>query len=85
MVCVNNNILDKPVALITASADGQQGHTQLRLIMQTLGAQLSGETELIVPGIKGKFDDCGNIKDTELVTALAGLGTALQKLIRLTS
>lgn len=81
--CVSTTVfLDKPVALITASADGRQGHAQLRLIMHTLGAKLSGETELIVPGIKGKFDEQGGIKDKELLTALASLGTALSELIR---
>lgn len=74
---------NKPVALITASADGQQGHTQLKLIMHTLGAKLSDETELIIPGIKGKFDDQGNIKDAALITALTRFETALRKLIEL--
>lgn len=81
--CVSTTIfLDKPVVLITASADGQQGHTQLRLIMQTLGARLSGETELIIPGIKGKFDDQGGLQDKELITTLIGLGTRLLKVIK---
>lgn len=80
--CVSTTLfLDKPVALITASADGQQGHAQLRLIMQTLGARLSGETELIIPGIKGKFDEWGMIKDNELLKSLTGLGSALRELI----
>ncbi|WP_316792613.1 NADPH-dependent FMN reductase [Pedobacter frigoris] len=81
--CVSTTIfLDKPVVLITASADGQQGHTQLRLIMQTLGARLSDETELIIPGIKGKFDEQDGIKDKELITALTSLGIALCELIK---
>lgn len=81
--CVSTTVfLDKPVVLITASADGQQGHAQLRLIMQTLGAKLSGETELIIPGIKGKFDEQGGVKDNEIITALTRLGTALSELIR---
>jgi chromate reductase len=82
--CVSTTIfLDKPVVLITASADGQQGHNQLRLIMQTLGARLSDETELIIPGIKGKFDDQGVLKDKEIITALTDLGTMLHKAIKL--
>ena len=74
--------LNKPVAFITASADGQRGHTELRLIMQTLGARLSGGIELIIPGIKSKLDDKGWLKDTELVTALTGVGSALQEVIK---
>jgi chromate reductase len=82
--CVSTTIfMDKPVVLITASADGQHGHSQLRLIMQTLGARLSGETELIIPGIKGKFDDQGRLKDKELITTLTSLGTVLRKVIKL--
>ncbi|MBE9600713.1 NADPH-dependent FMN reductase [Pedobacter sp. MC2016-24] len=80
--CVSTTVfLDKPVALITASADGQQGHAQLRLIMETLGARLSEGTELIIPGIKGKFDEGGVLNDNELLISLMGLGSALRESI----
>lgn len=56
--CVATTIFSgKPVAIITASANGEKGHTALRLIMETLGAKLTAQTMLLIKGIKGKIDD----------------------------
>jgi len=60
----------KPLGLITASANGQKGHTELQLIMQTLMASFTPGTTLLIPGIKGKVDAQGTITDTATIEAL---------------
>lgn len=73
--CVSTTIfLNKKAGLITASASGEMGHEQLLLIMKTLDAKFSANTQVLIQGIRGKISEEGKIinKDTE---------TALQKFI----
>jgi len=60
----------KPIGLITASSSGEKGHEELKLIMRTVETKFTEETTLLINGIKGKFDDAGNIKDRETITRL---------------
>lgn len=63
--CVATTVFsDKPLGLITASANGQKGHEELQLIMKTVMAKFTEETTLLISGIKGKIDQDGNILDT---------------------
>ncbi|TGM38023.1 NADPH-dependent FMN reductase [Leptospira biflexa] len=59
---------DKPVALITAASVGEKAHESLLLVLKTIGAQLSENTNLLVSGVKGKVSLDGQITDrpTEL-------------------
>jgi len=76
--CVATTIwLDKPVGIVTASADGQKGHEELQLLLQTLGASLDPATSLHVRGIKGKIDDKGNITHEATREALATFAASL--------
>lgn len=60
--CVATTIFsNKPLGIITASAHGQKGHEELKLIMNTLQARFDEETTLLIQGIKGKVDTAGNI------------------------
>ena len=58
--CVSTTILsDKPAGLITASASGEKGHEELKLIFETLQAKYIEETALLISGVKGKIrPDC---------------------------
>jgi chromate reductase, NAD(P)H dehydrogenase (quinone) len=56
--CVSTVIFsEKSVALITASASGAKAHESLRLVMQTIGADVREETALLIQGAKGKVND----------------------------
>jgi chromate reductase len=50
---------DKPTGLITASASGEKGHEELKLIMRTIMAKFTDETTLLIQGVKGKINDEG--------------------------
>lgn len=69
--CVATTIFDKkPTGLITASASGQKGHEELKLIMQTLMANFKDSTTLLIPGIKGKINQQGEITDPKTIEDL---------------
>lgn len=60
--CVATTVFEnKPLAIITASANGQKGHEELQLIMQTVMAKFTRETCLLIQGIKGKINDAGEL------------------------
>lgn len=69
--CVSTTIFSqKKVGLITASASGEKAQGELALIMKTVEAKFSNETELLIQGIRGKVDDVGNITDNETLIKL---------------
>lgn len=54
--CVSTTVFsDKPCGLITASAQGEKGHEELKLILKTLMARFTSETTLLISGAKGKI------------------------------
>ena len=69
--CVSTTVFsDKPVGLITASADGKKAHQELQLIMKTILTKFSEETTLLIQGIKGKINEMGIITDSKTEDAL---------------
>jgi len=80
--CIATTVFsDKPTGLITASASGQKGHEQLQLIMKTAMAAFTDETCLLIQGIKGKFDEQGNVTDMETQPQLECFIEAFIKLV----
>lgn len=72
--------LDKPTGLITASAQGEKGHEQLKLIMQSIGAQFNDETQLLISGIRAKMDSEGNLVHEETKEKLTVFLQAFEKM-----
>lgn len=69
--CVATTIFtDKPLGIITASANGQKGHEELQLIMKTVMAKFSASTTWLIPGIKGKINERGEISDRKTLQEL---------------
>lgn len=65
----SGEFIDKPVALITASSQGQYGHAALLLILGAISANVIHEASLLISFIRAKLDDSG-IKDPETTTRL---------------
>lgn len=58
--CVSTTVFsEKPVAVVTASANGEKGHEELIMILKTLGARAEDRHQLLIKGIKGKFNANG--------------------------
>jgi len=60
--CVATTIFsEKPLAIITASADGRRGHEELQLIMKTLMANFTEATTFLIQGVRGQVNEKGEI------------------------
>jgi len=71
--CVSSTVFaEKPTGIVTASANGLKGHEELQLIMKTLMAKFNSSSTLLIQGVKGKFDELGNIIDPETSRHLEG-------------
>ena len=80
--CVSTTVFSgKPVGLITASASGEKAHEALQLIMKTVMAKFTEETTLLIPGIKGKINERGEIRDEQTKQALERFFGAFQTLV----
>ncbi|ATP55728.1 FMN reductase [Pedobacter ginsengisoli] len=80
--CVATTIfMDKPVGIITASANGVQGHEQLKLILNTLGAKMNEDAQLLINGIKSKFDSQGQLLDPGIIQKLAQFAGGFKMLL----
>jgi len=78
--CVSSTVFsNKPVGLITASANGQRGHEELKLIMKTIEAVVTEPMTLLISGIKGKIDKNGNVVDGFTKDALLKIIDAISK------
>lgn len=76
---------DKPVGLVTASASGIMGHEELKLVMKTIQANFNDDTQLLISGIKGKFDADGNLKHAETLEKLRHFAAAFDNLLKANS
>jgi len=81
--CVSTTVFsDKPIGIVTASASGEKGHEELKLIMKTVQAKFTDETTLLIQGAKGKFDRNGKILDSKIEDGLKEFTKSFIKLIR---
>lgn len=82
--CVSTTVFsDKPIGIITASANGEKGHEELQLIMKTVMAKYTPETTLLIQGIKGKINDQGDITDDNLTHKIGGFVNSFVELVKL--
>ena len=80
--CVATTVFNnKPTGLITASGSGKQGHEELKLIMSTVMANFTDQTTLLIPGIKGKLDQQGQITDAKTMDDLDNFIKAFKSLV----
>jgi len=73
------DFVNKPLALITASSQGDKAHASFKQIFKALSADLTEETSLLISFIRAKLDSNGNIKDEATFIALQNLLTVFLK------
>jgi len=67
--------VNKPVALITASSQGEKGHESLQHILTAISATLHPSTTLLISFIRAKVKD-GKIIDEETKVLVADVVNA---------
>ncbi|MFD2871442.1 NADPH-dependent FMN reductase [Mucilaginibacter ximonensis] len=69
----SSSLVDKPVALITASLGGEYAHASLLLTLGALTAKLSDDTNLLIQFVRSKVAADGTITDKETIEGLNDL------------
>ena len=69
----------KPVALITAAAQGEKAHEALLLIMRTIEARFTPQTQLLIQGPRVKVNGQGTITDLPTLHKVEALMTAFAR------
>jgi NAD(P)H-dependent FMN reductase len=81
--CVSTTVFsDKPIGLITASASGEKGHEELKLIMETIQTDFTEDTTLLIKGIKSKVSQEGKITDEKTEFELRKLIKSFKELTK---
>jgi chromate reductase len=75
----SSTLVDKPVALITASSVGSNAHAALLLTLGALSANVIEGATLLIPFIRAKMDSEGNVTDE---TTKQGLEKVLSELLK---
>jgi NAD(P)H-dependent FMN reductase len=66
----SSSLVDKPVALITASLGGEHAHASLLLTLGALSANVIADASLIISFIRSKINADGNITDANTMKTL---------------
>ncbi|SKA03455.1 NADPH-dependent FMN reductase [Sediminibacterium ginsengisoli] len=66
----SGDLVNKPVALITASSSGDKAHASLLATLTALSASVAADHTLLIPFIRSKLDVNGHVKDPALSNAL---------------
>ncbi len=81
--CVSTTVFShKPIALITASANGEKGHAELKLIMETLQTLFTEDSTLLIQGIKSKVSREGTITDEKTESELQKVLKSFSELLK---
>jgi chromate reductase len=59
----SGEFVDKPVALITASSQGERGHAAMRLVLQAISARVEEQHQLLISAVRSQLHPEGTIKD----------------------
>ncbi|POY37999.1 flavoprotein [Solitalea longa] len=63
----SGELVEKPVALITASSQGEKGHAAMLNVLNALSTQTPPETTLLISFIRAKLNNKGELKDQALL------------------
>ncbi|MEN0055857.1 MAG: NAD(P)H-dependent oxidoreductase [Mucilaginibacter sp.] len=79
----SSSLVDKPVALITASSSGQYAHPSLLLTLGALSAKLTDGANLLISFIRSRMAPDGSLTDTETKNNLkVVMNTLLNQLLK---
>jgi chromate reductase len=77
----SGSLVDKPLALITASTGGENAHAALLLILGALSANVLKDATLLISFIRSKIDAEGKIIDSQTAESLKAVFETLVKVI----
>ncbi|MEP7253970.1 MAG: NAD(P)H-dependent oxidoreductase [Ginsengibacter sp.] len=79
---VGSGSLDnKPLALITAATGGDKAHNAMLLTLTALNANVAEAANMVIPFVRAKLNNKGELADTEVIQSLKIVTQALLKTI----
>jgi chromate reductase, NAD(P)H dehydrogenase (quinone) len=78
----SGELVDKPVALVTAATGGDKAHAALLLTLKALSSRVGEGATLLIPFIRTKLNDKGEVINSETVRALTSVVNALVQTIQ---
>jgi NAD(P)H-dependent FMN reductase len=66
----SGELVNKPMALVTASSHGEKGHAAMLLILQALSANVAPGTSLLISYVRSKLDAQNRVKDIPTLNAM---------------
>ncbi len=73
----SGELIDKPVGLVTASSQGENGHAALLLILSAISAKVIPDATLLISFVRSRLDETGRIKDPALTASLKNVVSVL--------
>ncbi len=81
--CVSTTVFSyKPIGLITAAANGEKAHVELKLIMKTIETKFTKDATLLIQGVKGKVNKAGEITDVKTKNEMTHFIQSFIKLVK---
>lgn len=77
----SGELVDKPVALVTAATGGDKAHAALLLTLKALSSKVGEGATLLIPFVRTKLNDKGEVINAEIVQSLTSVVNALLQTI----
>jgi chromate reductase, NAD(P)H dehydrogenase (quinone) len=77
----SGEFVSKPVALVTASSNGEYGHAALLLILRAISAKVPDEATLLISFVRSKINKQGEVTDPVVKNQLKNVLDALIKTV----
>lgn len=78
----SGELADKPIALVTAATGGDKAHAALLLILKALSSKVEEGAILLIPFVRTKLNNKGEIINDEIVRSLASVVSTLIQAIQ---
>jgi chromate reductase, NAD(P)H dehydrogenase (quinone) len=69
----SGELMDKPVAVITAAINGEKAHASLLLTLNALSATIVEGATLVIPFIRTKLNDKGEVVDPSTIKSIESI------------
>lgn len=78
----SGELVDKPVALVTAATGGDKAHAALLLTLKALSSKVGEGATLLIPFVRTKLNDKGEVINNEIIQSLTSVIDSLVQTIQ---
>jgi NAD(P)H-dependent FMN reductase len=75
----SGELVNKPLALVTAATSGDKAYAALLLTLKALSAKVANDATLLIPFVRTRLNEKGEVINAEIIQSLASVVNALVK------